>query len=138
MLLPAGSTVALVGENGAGKSTLVKLLCGLYRPSVGRVSVDGTDLADVDPKLWRDRVAMLFQDFAKLELTVRDNIGIGDVRRLEYKSKQLESTWVGHSMPSFEIGAYTLESGQDAVRLMARDSGGQLAIDQIFVPRAHS
>ena len=61
-----------------------------------------------------------------------------EVRRLEYKSKQLESTWVAHAMPNFEIGAYTLETGQDAVRLTATDSGGKLAIDQIFVPRAHS
>lgn len=61
-----------------------------------------------------------------------------EVRRLEYKSKQLESTWVGHSMPRFEISAYTLDTGQDAVRLTATDSGGKIAIDQIFVPRAHS
>ena len=62
----------------------------------------------------------------------------GEVRRLEYKSKQLESTWVAHAVPAFEVGAYTLETGQDAVRLMAKDPGGKLAIDQIFVPRAHS
>jgi hypothetical protein len=61
-----------------------------------------------------------------------------EVRRLEYRSKQLESTWVAHAMPAFEIGAYTLDTGQDAVRLMAKDPGGRLAIDQIFVPRAHS
>ena len=59
-----------------------------------------------------------------------------EVRRLEYKSKQLESTWVGHAMPRFEIGAYTLDTGQDAVRLTATDPGGKIAIDQIFVPRA--
>lgn len=61
-----------------------------------------------------------------------------EVRRLEYKSKQLESTWVGRAMPRFEINAYTLDTGQDAVRLTASDPGGKLAIDQIFVPRAHS
>jgi prepilin-type N-terminal cleavage/methylation domain-containing protein len=61
-----------------------------------------------------------------------------EVRRLEYKSKLLESTWVGHAMPKFEINAYTLDTGQDAVRLTATDPGGKLAIDQIFVPRAHS
>jgi prepilin-type N-terminal cleavage/methylation domain-containing protein len=62
----------------------------------------------------------------------------GEVRRLQYKSKELESTWVGHGTPTFRIDAYTLKTGQDAVRLMATDPGGQLAIDQIFVPRAHS
>jgi prepilin-type N-terminal cleavage/methylation domain-containing protein len=61
-----------------------------------------------------------------------------EVRRLEYKSKELESTWIGHSMPTFEISGYTLDSGQEAVRLTAVDTGGKLAIDQIFVPRSHS
>ena len=50
--LPAGSTVALVGENGAGKSTLVKLLTGMYRPSSGAITVDGTDLASIGPARW--------------------------------------------------------------------------------------
>ena len=75
--LPAGSTVALVGENGAGKSTLVKLLCGLYRPTQGRILVDGRDLADLDPAGWAQRIAPLFQDFARLELLLRENVGIG-------------------------------------------------------------
>ena len=61
-----------------------------------------------------------------------------EVRRLEYKSKQLESTWIAHAVPAFQVDAYTLDTGQDAVRLVATDPGGRLAIDQIFVPRAHS
>ncbi len=81
--LPAGSTVALVGENGAGKSTLVKLLCGLYRPTQGRILVDGTDLAELDPAAWSRRIAPLFQDFARLELLLRENVGIGAVDSIE-------------------------------------------------------
>ena len=61
-----------------------------------------------------------------------------EARRLEYKAKSLESTWVGRAMPAFEVNAYTLDTGQDAVRLKALDPGGKIAIDQIFVPRAHS
>ncbi|QJW35119.1 ABC transporter ATP-binding protein [Cellulosimicrobium protaetiae] len=80
--LPAGATVALVGENGAGKSTLVKLLCGLYRPTSGRVLADGVDLAEVAPTAWQSRVATLFQDFARLELSLREDVGIGRVDAL--------------------------------------------------------
>nr|AGZ94246.1 ABC transporter ATP-binding protein [Kitasatospora sp. NRRL F-6133] len=80
--IPAGSSVALVGENGAGKSTLVKLLCGLYEPSSGRILVDGVDLRSLRGRSWQDRVAMLFQDFARLELLLRENVGIGHVPAL--------------------------------------------------------
>jgi prepilin-type N-terminal cleavage/methylation domain-containing protein len=61
-----------------------------------------------------------------------------EVRRLEYKSKELETTWIGRAMPAFEIDGHTLDSTQVAVRLIAKDPGGKLAIDQIFVPRPHS
>ncbi|GIH19565.1 ABC transporter ATP-binding protein [Rugosimonospora africana] len=81
MHIPAGSTLALVGENGAGKSTLVKLLCGLYRPTSGRVLVDGHDLAGLDPTRWRSYVAALFQDFHHIELTLGESIGHGDIAR---------------------------------------------------------
>ncbi|MFI5645851.1 ABC transporter ATP-binding protein [Kitasatospora sp. NPDC051705] len=81
--LPAGSTVALVGENGAGKSTLVKLLCGLYQPTSGRILVDGVDLRDAPPQEWQARVSTLFQDFARFELTLRENVGVGDLARID-------------------------------------------------------
>jgi ATP-binding cassette, subfamily B, bacterial len=79
--LPAGASVALVGENGAGKSTLLKLLAGLYAPTEGRVLVGGVDLATVDPQRWRERTAALYQDFARIELTLQHSVGIG---RLEH------------------------------------------------------
>lgn len=80
--IPAGHTLALVGENGAGKSTLVKLLCGLYVPTSGRILVDGVDLADIDQEEWRARVAPLFQDFTRIELTLGESIGHGDAARI--------------------------------------------------------
>ncbi|HEY8472171.1 MAG TPA: ABC transporter ATP-binding protein [Natronosporangium sp.] len=77
LTIPAGRSLAIVGRNGAGKTSLVKLLCQLYRPTAGRITVDGIDLAELDPAGWRSRVAVLFQDFARYELSAADNIGLG-------------------------------------------------------------
>jgi ATP-binding cassette subfamily B protein len=80
--LPAGATVALVGENGAGKSTLAKLICGLYEPTSGRVTVDGVELRGSQASLWRARVSPMFQDFAQIEMFLRETIGVGDTARI--------------------------------------------------------
>jgi ATP-binding cassette subfamily B protein len=76
--LPAGSTIAIVGENGAGKTTLVKLLFRLYEPTAGRILVDGVDLRDLPIEEWRTRVSAGFQDFGMFELFARETVGIGD------------------------------------------------------------
>lgn len=81
--LPAGSVVAVVGENGAGKSTLVKLLAGMYRPTTGRVEVDGVDLATIDDEAWRARMAGAFQDFVRFEFAAQRTVGLGDLPRLD-------------------------------------------------------
>ncbi|WHT21699.1 ABC transporter ATP-binding protein [Crossiella sp. CA-258035] len=79
LVVPAGTSLAIVGDNGAGKSTLAKLLAGLYRPDRGRILVDGHDLAELDLTDWRRRLAVVFQDFVRYPLPVRDNIGFGAV-----------------------------------------------------------
>jgi ATP-binding cassette subfamily B protein len=81
--LPAGSTVALVGENGAGKSTLVKLLTGMYRPSSGKITVDGADLASIGPARWRASTTGAFQDFVQFHMTLGDGVGAGDLPRID-------------------------------------------------------
>jgi ATP-binding cassette subfamily B protein len=81
--IPAGTTVAIVGENGAGKTTLVKLLCRFYEPAQGRILVDGVDLREIDAAAWRERVAAGFQDFVKFELVMAETVGVGEVARVE-------------------------------------------------------
>jgi ATP-binding cassette, subfamily B, bacterial len=72
-----GERIALVGENGAGKSIFVKLLLGLYRPSSGRILVDGVDLLEIAPADWHRRIGAVFQEFARYQTTVRANIAFG-------------------------------------------------------------
>jgi ATP-binding cassette, subfamily B, bacterial len=72
--IPAGSSLAIVGQNGAGKTTVAKLLCRLYDPQAGAIEVDGTDLRDLDLDSWRRRVAAVFQDYVRFELSLRENV----------------------------------------------------------------
>ena len=83
LCLRAGSVVALVGENGAGKTTLVKLLSRCYEPSVGRILVDGVDLASLDVAGWRRRLSAGFQDFARFQFVLREAVGIGELDRID-------------------------------------------------------
>ncbi|MDQ4096639.1 MAG: ABC transporter ATP-binding protein/permease, partial [Actinomycetota bacterium] len=74
LVIPAGQSLAIVGDNGAGKTTLVKLLCRLYEPTGGRILVDGDDLRTFDPASWQRRVAAVFQDFVHWPLSAADNV----------------------------------------------------------------
>ena len=91
MELRPGQVVALVGENGAGKTTLVKLLCRLYDPTSGRITLDGTDLRDFDPVELRRRIGVLFQDYGQYYLSARDNIWFGAVHETPRRERLEEA-----------------------------------------------
>jgi ATP-binding cassette subfamily B protein len=74
-----GEHVALVGENGSGKTTLVKLLCRLYDPDSGSITIDGVDLREMQTVALRNEIAVVFQDYAKYHLTARENVWLGNV-----------------------------------------------------------
>jgi ATP-binding cassette, subfamily B, bacterial len=76
LTIPAGSSLAIVGQNGAGKTTIAKLLCRLYDPQSGRIEIDGTDIRELNLASWRSRIAAVFQDFIRLELPLRDNVAL--------------------------------------------------------------
>jgi ATP-binding cassette, subfamily B, bacterial len=74
LVIPAGSSLAIVGQNGAGKTTLAKLLCRLYDPQTGAIEIDGIDVREFDLDSWRSRLTAVFQDFIRFELPLRDNV----------------------------------------------------------------
>ncbi|MEY2420546.1 MAG: ATP-binding cassette, subfamily bacterial [Acidimicrobiaceae bacterium] len=77
LTIPAGSSLAIVGQNGAGKTTLAKLLCRLYDPQSGAIEIDGVDVRDLDLHSWRSRITAVFQDFIRFELSMRENVAPG-------------------------------------------------------------
>ena len=117
LTIPAGSSLAIVGQNGAGKTTIAKLLCRLYDPQSGRIEIDGVDLREFDPASWRASIAAVFQDFIRLELPLRDNVaprGAAD----EVVRAALESAGAANLAPLDTVLARGYAGGTDL-------SGGQ-------------
>ena len=100
--LRPGGSLALVGENGSGKTTLIKLLTRLYVPTAGRITLDGLDLAEWNPAALRKRVGVIFQDFARYQLGVGENIGVGDVAHFEDELRWHEAASLGMAAPFVE------------------------------------
>jgi ATP-binding cassette subfamily B protein len=86
-----GEVVALVGANGAGKTTLAKLICRLYDPEHGQLSWEGEDLRSFLPKSWRRQVSVVSQDFAEFDLTLAENIWLGDIEKVKDREQILEA-----------------------------------------------
>ncbi len=90
-----GASLALVGENGSGKTTLIKLLTRLYDPDSGRILLDGLDLREWKRDVLRQRIAVIFQDFARYQMLLGENIGAGDTRRFEDAGRWREAARQG-------------------------------------------
>ena len=84
LVIPAGASLAIVGQNGAGKTTLAKLLCRLYDPQSGAIEIDGIDLRELEIDDWRGRVTAVFQDFVRYELPLRENVAPAGARTTWY------------------------------------------------------
>jgi ATP-binding cassette, subfamily B, bacterial len=95
-LLP-GESLALVGENGSGKTTLIKLLTRLYEPTSGRILLDGLDLRDWDESALRQRIGVIFQDFARYQMLVGENVGAGDDQYFEDEARWREAADKGQA-----------------------------------------
>src|SRR5260221_6935902 len=136
----SGELIALVGENGAGKSTLVKLLLRFYDASQGSVRIGGVDVKDFDPETLRNRIGVLFQDYASYELTIRENVVMGrpdvpaDDQRVMKALRDSRSEWLAKKMANgldskvgrlFE-GGHDLSGGEwqrlALARIMYRDA----------------
>jgi ABC-type multidrug transport system fused ATPase/permease subunit len=117
LTIPAGSSLAIVGQNGAGKTTLAKLLCRLYDPQHGSIEVDGIDLRELDLTAWRSRLTAVFQDFIRLELPLRDNVAPAGARD-EVVRGALEDAGAGNLAGLDTVLARGYEGGTDL-------SGGQ-------------
>ena len=86
-----GESLAIVGENGSGKTTLIKLLTRLYSPTEGSISFEGLDLQDWDVTTLRQKIGVIFQDFARYQLLVGENIGVGDIRHIDDSNRVAEA-----------------------------------------------
>jgi len=108
--LEPGGSLALVGENGSGKTTLVKLLTRLYAPTAGRIVLDGRDLAEWDEIALRERIGVIFQDFARYQMLVGENVGAGDERFFEDETRWRDAALKGMASEFIETlpaGYYT-------------------------------
>jgi ATP-binding cassette, subfamily B, bacterial len=118
-----GEKIALVGANGAGKTTLIKLLTRLYDPTEGVILLDGVDLRRYDIEDLRARIGVIFQDFVRYQMTMRENIGFGQIDALDDEARLLHAAERGGA----DEVATTLPEGYDTMLGRWFDRGNELS-----------
>ena len=126
LFIPAGRTLAVVGRNGAGKTTLIKLLLGIFRPTAGRITVDGIDLVAFDPEDVNRNLAAVFQDFTQFNLTLRENVAFGDLARLHDDAAIAGVI----ARVGLQAAVADLPQGLDTVLSKQYDDGADLSVGQ--------
>ncbi len=117
------ATVAVVGENGAGKTTLIKLLTRFYDPTAGEILLDGRDLRSYELADVRRQVGVIFQDFIRYDLTVKENIGFGQVEYMTEMGRIMQAADKGGAIPVVE----KLANGYDTVLGRTFEEGTDLS-----------
>ncbi len=102
LTLRPGESLAIVGENGSGKTTLIKLITRLYEPTRGTIRLDGLELAEWNVEALRRRTGVIFQDFGRYQFSVGENIGAGDVRFIDDKTRWSDAAETGMAAPFIE------------------------------------
>ncbi|MFC2149933.1 ABC transporter ATP-binding protein [Calditrichota bacterium] len=119
-------TVAIVGKNGSGKTTLIKLICRFYQPDTGSIQIEGIDLMQIAPVDWRKKVRVIFQDFARYNLTARENIWFGD-REIDPNDERVNSV---AELAGISDSIESLPNGYDTILGKMFDSGAELSIGE--------
>lgn len=132
-----GEKVALVGVNGAGKSTIIKLLCGLYTPNSGRITIGGKDISALSKEALCQTLSVVFQDFGAYQLTLRENIAFGDLEKMHSDADLQEALHLAGAEPiadrGLDISLGRLE--QDGVDL-SQGQWQRLAVSRAFLSDA--
>ena len=126
LTIKPGETVALVGENGSGKTTLIKLLCRLYDPTEGNITIDGIDIHDFEIADLRKQISVIFQDYVKYDLTARENIWLGNIE----VSPDENEIYKAASKSGADKVIQSLPYKYDTVLGKLFDEGEQLSIGQ--------
>ena len=126
LTIKAGETIALVGENGAGKTTLIKLLCRLYDPTKGRITIDGIDLRQLTTVDLRQDISVVFQDYVRYNLTARENIWFGNINLLPHQDKIIQAA----RSAGADIAIDRLPYGYDTTLGTQFEEGEELSIGE--------